>query len=73
MKKMTFCPEGYQLMGSWFCRDSVFVCLLLPENIIICDDKCLSKCGKRAQLNDLSFYYILHFITFCVVQAERKM
>ena len=47
-------------MGSWFCRDSVFVCLLLPENMIICD-KCLSKCGKRAKLNDLSFYYILHF------------
>ena len=59
-------------MGSCFCRDSVPICLLLPENIIICD-KCLSTCGKRAQLNDLRLYYILRFITFCVVQAERKM
>ena len=28
--------------------------------MIICD-KCLLKCGKRAKLNDLRFYYILHF------------
>ena len=46
-------------MGSKFCRDSVSICLLLSENMIICD-KCLSKCGKRAKLNDL------RFITFCV-------
>ena len=59
-------------MESLFCRDSVFICLLLPENVIICD-KCLLKCGKRANLNDLRFYYILRFITFCVVQAKRKM
>ena len=73
MKQMTFSPEGFQLMGSCFCRDSVFICLLLPENVIICD-KSLSKCKKRAtSLNDLRFYYILRFITFCVVQAERKM
>ena len=59
-------------MGSCFCRDSVFICLMLPENMIICD-KCLSKCGKQAKLNDLRFYYILCFITFCVVQGKRKM
>ena len=47
---MTFCSEGYQLMGICFCRDSVFICLLLPENMIICD-KCLSKCWKGAKLN----------------------
>ena len=28
MKKMMFFPEGYQLMWSIFCRDSVFICLL---------------------------------------------
>ena len=72
MKKMMSCPEGYQPMGSCFCRDSVFICLLLPENMVICD-KCLSKCEKRAKLNDLRFYYILHFITFSVVQGKRKM
>ena len=59
-------------MGSCFCRDWVFISLLLPENMIICD-KSLSKFGKRAKLNDLRFYYILHLITFFVVQAERKM
>ena len=59
-------------MVSWFFRDSVFSCLLLPENVFICD-KYLSKYGKRAKLNDLRFYYILRFITFCVVQAERIM
>ena len=74
-------------MGSWFCRDSVFICLLLPENMIICD-KCMSKCGKRVKLNDLRFYYILRFflhfalyrvnakcnvITFCVVTALLKI
>ena len=59
-------------MGSWFCRDSVFISLLLPENMIICD-KCMLKCGKRAKLNDLRFYYILRFFTFCVVQGKRKM
>ena len=69
---MMFCPEGFQLMGSSFCRDSVSICLLLPENMIFCD-KCLLKCGKRANLNDLRFNYVLRFITFCVVQAERKM
>ena len=58
-------------MGSLFC-DSVFICLLLPENVIICD-KCLLKCGKWANSIDLRFYYILLFITFCVVQAEHKM
>ena len=47
-------------MGSCFCRDSVLICLMLPENMIICD-KCLSKCGKQAKLNDL------RFITFCVL------
>ena len=52
MKKMMFCTEGYQPMGSCICRDSVFICLLLPENMIICD-KCLSKIGKQAKLNDL--------------------
>ena len=68
-------------MGSWFCHDSVFICLLLPENMIICD-KCMSKCGKRAKLNDLRFY--LHFalfrvnakctvITFSVVTALLKI
>ena len=51
---------------------SVFICLLLPENMIICD-KCLSKCGKQAKLNELRFYYIFIFITFCVVQGKRKM
>ena len=34
-EKMMFCPEAYQLMGSWFCCGSVFVCLLLPENMFI--------------------------------------
>ena len=47
---------------------SIFVCCYLK----ICD-KCMSKCGKRAKLNDLRFYYILRFITFCVVQGKRKM
>ena len=47
-EKMMLCPEGYQLMGSCFCHGSVFICLLLPENMIICD-KCLSKCGKPAK------------------------
>ena len=60
MKIMMFCPEGYQLMGSCFCHGSVFICLLLPENMIICD-KCMSKCGIRAKLNDLRLYYILRF------------
>ena len=69
---MMFCPQGFHLMGSRFFSDSVFICLLLPENVIICD-KSLSKCGKRANLNDLRFYYILRFITFCAVQAKRKM
>ena len=59
-------------MGSCFCRGSVFICLLLPENMIICD-KCLLKYWKWANLDDLRFYYILRFITFCVVQAERKI
>ena len=59
-------------MGRCFCRGSVFVCLLLPENMIICD-KCLLICGKLAKLNDLRFNYILRFITFCVVQGKRKM
>ena len=59
-------------MGSCFCRDLVFICLLLPENMIICD-KSLSKCGKRAKFNDLRLYYILRFITFWVVQGKRKM
>ena len=58
-------------MGSWFCRGAVFICLLLPENVIICD-KCLSKCGKRAILNDLRFYYILRFITICVYRLNAK-
>ena len=69
---MMFCLESFQLMGSCFCRDSIFICLLLPENMSICD-KYLSKCGTQAKLNDLNFYYILRFFTFCVVQAERKM
>ena len=53
-------------MGSWFCRGSVFICLLLPENMII-SYKCLSKYGKRAILNDLRFYYILllYYILRC--------
>ena len=59
-------------MGSCFCHGSVFICLLLPENMIICD-KCLSKCGKRAKLNDLRFYIFCVVITFCVVQGKRKM
>ena len=66
-------------MGSWFCHGSVFICLLLPENVIICD-KCLSKCGKRTKLkcgkrailNDLRFYYILRFITICVYRLNAK-
>ena len=58
-------------MGSWLCRGSVFICLLLPENVIICD-KCLSRCGKRAILNDLRFYYILRFITICVYRLNAK-
>ena len=45
-------------MWSCFCHGSIFICLLLPENMIICD-KCLSKCGKRAKLNDLRLYNIL--------------
>ena len=45
-------------MESCFCHGSVFIFLLLPENMIICD-KCLSKCGKPAKLNDLRF--LLHF------------
>ena len=53
-------PEGFQLMGSVFCRHLVFICLLLPKNVIVCDE-CLSKCEKRAKLNDLRFYYILRF------------
>ena len=47
-------------MGTCFGRDSVFICLLLPENMIICD-KCLLNCWKRAKLNDLRFYYLLRF------------
>ena len=59
-------------MGSWFCRDSVFICLLLPENSIICD-KCMSKCGKRAKLNDLRFYYILRvFLHFALYRVNAK-
>ena len=67
-----FCLEGFQLMGKCFCCDSVFICLLLPGNMITCD-KYLWKCGTRAKMNDFRFYYILRFITFCVVQAKRKM
>ena len=60
-------------MGKCFGRDSVFICLLLPENMFICD-KYLWKCREtRAKMNDFRFYYILRFITFCVVQAKRKM
>ena len=58
-------------MGSCICRDSVFICLLLPENMIICD-KCLSKIGKRAKLNDLRFNYIFRFITFCVFMYSQN-
>ena len=65
-------PRRFSTLEEFFCCDSVFICLLLPENVIICD-KCLLKCGKRANLKDLRFYYILSFITFCIVQAERKM
>ena len=35
-EKMMLSPEGFQLMGSCSSRDSVFICLLLPENVIIC-------------------------------------
>ena len=59
-------------MRSWFLRDSVFICLLLRENVIICD-KCLSKCGKVVKINDLNFFTFCIFITFCVVQGKRKM
>ena len=58
-------------MGSWFLRDSVLICLLLRENVIICD-KCLSKCGKVVKFNDLKKTFCV-FITFCVVQGKRKM
>ena len=69
-------------MGSLFWRDSVFICLLFPENMIICD-KCPSKYGKQAKLNDfaslLQFAFLSHFvlyrvnakcnifITFCII------
>ena len=57
-------PDGFQLIRSCFCRDLVFICLLLPENVIIFD-KCLSKCGKRATMN-LRFVshvvFLLHLI-----------
>ena len=72
MKKNDVLPRRLSTYGELFCHGSVFICLLLPENMIICD-KCMSKCGKRAKLNDLRFYYILRFITFCVVQGKRKM
>ena len=58
-------------MGSCLCHSPVFICLLLTENMITVTN--MSKCGKRAKLNDLRFYYILHFLTFCVVQGKRKM
>ena len=57
-------------MGSWFCRDSVFICLLLPENMIFCD-KCLSKCWERAKLNDLRFYYILR--RYYILRGEKAL
>ena len=61
---MIFSSEGCRLKGSYVFRDSVFICLLLPENVIICDKRS-SKCGKWAIFNDLkillnfAFYYIL--------------
>ena len=59
-------------MGSCFCHDSVYICLLLPENMIICD-KCMSKCGKRAKLNDLRLYYILRFLLhFALFRVNAK-
>ena len=74
MKKKNVQFRRFSTYGELFfsSRDSVFICILLPENVIICD-KCLSKFGKRANLNDLRFHYILRFIAFCVVQAKRKM
>ena len=52
-------PRRFSTYGElFFSRDSVFNCLLLPENVIICN-KCLSKCGKWEKLNNLRFYYIL--------------
>ena len=71
MTKMMFCPDGFQLMGSWFCLDSVSICLLLLENMIICD-KYLSKCGKRAKLNDLRFYYIVFLLHFALYRLKAK-
>ena len=57
---MLFSLEGYLLIWSWFSRDPTFVCLLLPENVIICDKR-PSKCGTWAKFNDLKYYYILRF------------
>ena len=48
-------PRRFSTYGEFFFRDSVFICLLLPENVISCE-KCLSKCGKRAK-----FGYIINF------------
>ena len=56
-----FYPEGNQFMGSCCCRESVFICLLLPAENVIIYDKCLSKCEQWEKLNDLRFYYILRF------------
>ena len=46
MKKAMISPEGLQLMGTVvFPRDSVYICLLLPESVIICD-KCCRNVGN---------------------------
>ena len=47
-----FSPEVFNLWGVALFRDSVFIFLLLPENVFIYD-KYQSKYGKRAKLNDL--------------------
>ena len=61
---MMFCPEGYQLIGSWFCRDSVFICQLLPENMIICDQgQIISLTGLLARVSlkqlKIEFYWLM--------------
>ena len=53
-------PRSINLLEVVFPHDWDFICLVLPENMIICDKR-PSKCGKWATLNDLRFDYILRF------------
>ena len=56
-------------MGRCFCHGSVFICLLLPESMIICD-KCLLKCAETGKIEAfkilLHFAFLLHFALYRV-------